>query len=33
MVLAIYVNDILLIGSDEASIFATKTYLQTHFET
>ena len=31
VVLAIYVDDILLIGNDEAAISATKAYLQTHF--
>ena len=31
MVLAIYVDDLLLTGNDEAAISATKVYLQTHF--
>ena len=31
VVLAIYVDNILLTGNDEAAICATKTYLQTHF--
>ena len=31
VVLVIYVDDILLIGDDEAAISATKTYLQKHF--
>ena len=31
VVLAIYVDDILLAGNDDAAIFATKAYLQTHF--
>ena len=31
MVLAIYVDDILLTGNNDAVIFATKAYLQTHF--
>ena len=31
VVLAIYVDDILLIGNDEAAISATKAYLQMHF--
>ena len=30
VVLAIYVDDILLTGNNEAAIFATKSYLQTH---
>ena len=33
VVLAIYVDEILLTSSDEASIFATKAYLQMHFAT
>ena len=31
VILAIYVDDILLIGNDEVTISATKAYLQTHF--
>ena len=31
VILAIYVDDILLTGNDEAAISATKAYLQTHF--
>ena len=31
VVLVIYVDDILLTGNDEAAIYATKSYLQTHF--
>ena len=31
VILAIYVDDILLISNDEAAISATKAYLQTHF--
>ena len=31
VVLAIYVDDILLTSNDEAVIFATKAYLQMHF--
>ena len=31
VVLAIYVDDILLSGNDEAGISAAKAYLQTHF--
>ena len=31
VILAIYVDDILLTGNDEAAIFATRAYLQTHF--
>ena len=31
VVLAIYVNDILLTGNDKAAISATKAYLQMHF--
>ena len=31
VVLAIYVDYIILIGSDETGISATKAYLQTHF--
>ena len=31
VVLEIYVDDILLTGNDEAAIFVTKAYLQTHF--
>ena len=31
MVLTIYVDDILLIGSDEADISSIKAYLHTHF--
>ena len=33
MVLAVYVDDILLIGSDTASIMETKEYLSKHFVT
>ena len=33
VVLAIYVDDILLTSSDEASISATKAYLEMHFAT
>ena len=31
VILAIYVDDILLTGNDEAAISATKAYLQIHF--
>ena len=31
VILAIYVDDILLTGNNKAAIFATKAYLQTHF--
>ena len=31
VILTIYVDDILLTGNDEAAIFSTKAYLQTHF--
>ena len=31
VILAIYVDDILLTGNDEAAISTTKAYLQTHF--
>ena len=33
VVLSIYVNDNLSIGSNEAGIFATKAYLHRHFAT